>query len=117
MKYRHYAPAAPMILFPSESPGFATELVAAVKSALAQGRKVGCIASTETLRELPAGVVSADYGSSKRPSEAAAGLYQALRHFDTHPVDVIFTEGVREEGIGRALMNRLRKAASSVREG
>ena len=37
--------------------------------------------------------------------------------FDDHPVDVIFAEGVREEGIGRALMNRLYKAASSVGEG
>ena len=31
--------------------------------------------------------------------------------------DLIFAEGVREEGIGRALMNRLYKAASSVGEG
>jgi L-threonylcarbamoyladenylate synthase len=39
-----------------------------------------------------------------------------LRWFDTHPVDIIFAEGVPERGIGRALMNRLYKAASSVGE-
>ncbi len=73
--------------------------------------------SAELADLLPPGVMLAIYGSRERPAENAAGLYEALRFFDDHPVDVIFAEGVREEGIGRALMNRLYKAASSVGEG
>ena len=120
MKYRHYAPAAPLFLFPvgpaatyDESSG---KLISAVKTAIREGKTVGAIVSDELAGRLPAGVITAVYGSRERPARAAAGLYEALRFFDTHPVDAIFAEGVREEGIGRALMNRLYKAASSVGE-
>jgi L-threonylcarbamoyladenylate synthase len=51
------------------------------------------------------------------PAAAAAHLYQSLLFFDRHPVDLIIAEGVQEAGIGRALMNRLYKAATSVVEG
>ena len=121
MKYRHYAPAAPLVLFPAESAADPMELserlVEAVRAALASGKTVGAVVSREVAALLPPGVKTAVYGSRERPAETAAGLYEALRFFDTHPVDMIFAEGVREEGIGRALMNRLYKAASSVGEG
>lgn len=113
MKYRHYAPAAPMILFPASADS-AERLAAAAEAALRSGGRVGAVVSAELAGSLPAGVVPAVYGSRERPEETAAGLYEALRYFDLHPVDVIYAEGVREEGIGRALMNRLHKAASSV---
>ena len=122
MKYRHYAPAAPLVLFPA---GFAAAaepvsdglLLSALSAAIQVGKNVGAVVSTELAAKLPAGVSVATYGSRECPEESAAGLYEALRFFDTHPVDVIFAEGVREEGIGRALMNRLYKAASSVGKG
>lgn len=121
MKYRHYAPVAPLILFPIGSGAqVATvekSLVAAATAAIRGGKTVGVIIPAELAGSLPTGVTAAVYGSRERPMEVAAGLYEALRFFDTHPVDVIYAEGVLEEGIGRALMNRLYKAASSVREG
>ena len=121
MKYRHYAPSAPLVLFPSEEGVLAEEvesrLLTALSAALLSGQKAGAIVSAEMAPLLPAGVTVAIYGSRERQGETAVGLYEALRFFDVHPVDVIFAEGVREEGIGRALMNRLYKAASSVGEG
>ena len=122
MKYRHYAPAAPLVLFPAGSAEawrnyLARPLIQAVSAALQTGKTVGAVVSEELADLLPPGVTLAIYGSRERPAENAAGLYEALRFFDDHPVDVIFAEGVREEGIGRALMNRLYKAASSVGEG
>ena len=121
MKYRHYAPSAPLVLFPSEGGVLVEEvesrLLTALSAALLAGQKTGAIVSAEMAPLLPAGVTVAVYGSRERQGETAAGLYEALRFFDAHPVDVIFAEGVREEGIGRALMNRLYKAASSVGEG
>ena len=117
MKYRHYAPAAPLVLLPHDASGSADALIRAVTSALEQGKKVGAIVALETVPLLPPGVSAAPCGSRKVRSQAAAGLYEALRFFDKHPVDVIFTEAVPETGIGRALMNRLHKAASSFWEG
>jgi len=118
MKYRHYAPAAPLVLFPVGSGSAVTnssdQLLAALIAGISEGKAVGAVVSAELAERLPPGVTIAVYGSRKCPAETAAGLYEALRFFDTHPVDVIFAEGVREEGIGRALMNRLYKAASSV---
>ena len=120
MKYRHYAPAAPLVLFPAGVAGVlpdpADQLMAALAAALEEGKTVGAIVSDELAARLPAGVTTAVYGSRERPGRAAAALYEALRYFDAHPVDIIFAEGVPEEGIGRALMNRLYKAASSVGE-
>ena len=121
MKYRHYAPAAPLVLFPAGNSAewgiLVQRMNQAVMAALRQGKTVGAMVSSELAALLPPGVTLAVYGSRERPAENAAGLYEALRFFDNHPVDVIFAEGVREKGIGRALMNRLYKAASSVGEG
>jgi L-threonylcarbamoyladenylate synthase len=44
--------------------------------------------------------------------EAASNLFQALRDFETMPVDVILAELVEENGLGRAINDRLRRAAS-----
>jgi L-threonylcarbamoyladenylate synthase len=68
----------------------------------------------ETARSLPSEVTAVVYGSRSDTKTIAAGLYDALRHFDTHVVDVIFVEGVKERGLGAAIMNRLKKAAKEV---
>jgi L-threonylcarbamoyladenylate synthase len=43
--------------------------------------------------------------------EAAANLFAALRRLDAAGVDAIVAEPVPETGLGRAIMDRLRKAA------
>lgn len=111
MKYTHYAPAAPMTLFEGTTGACQARVSQAVAQALAEGRRVGAVVSAETAEGLPPSSVVAVYGSRLRPDEAAANLYNALRLFDTEAVDVIFAEGVAENGLGLAVMNRLRKAA------
>ena len=110
MKYTHYAPLAPMVLYEGEVGALSKELVDAVRLALLT-KRVGAVVSIETAGQLPEGVVVAAYGSRQRPEEVAAGLYKALRKFDNDPVDVIYAEGIVESGLGLAVMNRLRKAA------
>ncbi len=44
--------------------------------------------------------------------EAARNFFQALRDFDTMPIDVILAELVEEHGLGRAINDRLRRAAT-----
>ncbi len=42
--------------------------------------------------------------------EAATNLFSALHRLDAAPLDIIYAEAVPEEGLGRAIMDRLRKA-------
>jgi L-threonylcarbamoyladenylate synthase len=54
-------------------------------------------------------VISA--GSRKQPGKIAVNLFDCLREFDKMDIDQIYAEGFNEEGIGLAIMNRLKKAA------
>ncbi len=47
--------------------------------------------------------------------EAASNLFSTLHRLDTSDVDVIFAEAVIEEGLGRAIMDRLKKASTKYR--
>lgn len=111
MKYTHYAPASPLVLFEGEPEAIVCALREKVFAALAEGKRVGAIVSSETAQSLPAEVETAHYGSRGKAVAIAANLYNALLHFDQAKVDIIFGEGIPEEGIGLAVMNRLRKAA------
>jgi L-threonylcarbamoyladenylate synthase len=44
-------------------------------------------------------------------AEAAARLFSLLREFDRLPLETIYVEPVPEIGVGKAIMNRLRRAA------
>lgn len=111
MKYTHYAPAAPMILFEGQHPQMEDLILEEVQRALEKGQKVGGIVSAETAQRLPADVIVAIYGRRGQTAQIATHLYTALRSFDDHAVDVIYAEGIDEEGLGLAVMNRLRKAS------
>jgi L-threonylcarbamoyladenylate synthase len=49
---------------------------------------------------------------SGKPEEAAQNLFEALRAFDKLNVDVVLTELVPDQGLGRAINDRLRRAAA-----
>ncbi|MGE5508758.1 MAG: L-threonylcarbamoyladenylate synthase [Chitinophagales bacterium] len=66
-------------------------------------------------RPAPA-VFALDLGPAQEPTQAAAALFAALRWFDAAGVQAIVAEGFPETGLGYAVMNRLRKAASEVRQ-
>lgn len=46
--------------------------------------------------------------------EAATNLFGYLRDFDVMPVDVVLAEWVPDEGLGRAINDRLRRAAATA---
>jgi len=47
-----------------------------------------------------------------RPNEAARNLFSMLRALDKSDVDVVLAEAVPEKGLGRAVNDRLRRAAA-----
>ena len=115
MKYRHYAPRAPLYLV--ETGELQEERIATLlKDLQGRGMHPGLMITSETgdvfsySHNFPLEIV----GSRKDPETVARRLYGALRRLDGAAVDIIIAEGVEEAGMGRALMNRLRKAASHV---
>ena len=117
MKYKHYSPDTPLVLV--EYTGDLEELVESVRShvarALKEGKRPAILASDETrsryrdLEERGAKVLS--MGSRRSLAVVARRLYHGLRLVDEIGVDLAVVEGYPEEGIGLAIMNRLRKAA------
>jgi L-threonylcarbamoyladenylate synthase len=94
----HYAPRTPLRLLPDiAGPG--------------AGKRVGYLA----FRQAPA---SGAYAAVEVLSgagdlrEAAAGLFAALHRLDAAGLDLILAEPVPEQGLGPAIMDRLRKAAA-----
>ena len=111
MKYRHYAPKEPVYLLE----GNAVELLPVlVGKAVAAGLKVGVLCDAAMNAQLAQlkqqeGILLSCWGESREA--LAADLFYLLRDFDRTKPDVILAQGVSEDGIGLAIMNRLRKAA------
>ena len=108
MKYRHYAPKEPVYLLEGEAVALLPELVA---KAVAQGIKIGVLCSSAMAAQLPQSpqVLLSCWSDSRE--QLAGDLFYLLRDFDRTKPEVILAQGVSEDGIGLAIMNRLRKAA------
>ena len=112
MKYTHYAPKVPLTLIESSDEKiFRRE----IKNLRADNKIVGVIASNELISKLDADkIIAVSYGSRGDLKTIAANLYESLRSFDNLPAQIILAEGVEDNGLGVAIMNRLRKAATFI---
>jgi L-threonylcarbamoyladenylate synthase len=110
MKHKHYAPKAQVILVE----GAVSPVMATVKSLIGtywlRDKRVGVLATAETAWAYEAEVVKS-LGSRRNVDAMASNLFRLLREFDEENVDVIIAESVPTEGLGLAVMNRLRKAS------
>lgn len=110
MKHRHYAPRAKLVLVEG-SLAAVTKKVAELTDYYRQRKlKVGVLATDETATAYMADSVKS-LGSRSSLNVIAKNLFRLLREFDLEGVDVIIAEGVPVEGLGLAVMNRLRKAS------
>lgn len=107
MKYRHYAPRAPMTVIQ----GSAEAVICRIRRLAAEypSDRVGILSSDESAGAYKHGQVIS-IGSRERHT-LEQGLYSALREFDNRGVEVIFSESFSEDERGEAVMNRLLKAA------
>lgn len=110
MKHKHYAPKAPVILVE----GDVTKVMSTIKELICKywlnEKRVGVLATTETAWAYEADVVKS-LGSRRNVDAMATNLFGRLREFDSENVDVIISESVPLDGLGLAVMNRLRKAS------
>lgn len=110
MKYRHYAPAAPLILVEGEVLPMQAKIKDLAYEYEEDGVRVGIMCSVESRGVYQAPVIL-EYGSREELGGIASSLFGTLRAFERHQVQVILAEGVPDDGIGMAIMNRLRRAA------
>lgn len=99
-RYRHYAPACKVELVAT---GDGVARAAALASA---GRRVGLVGFSQAPAPVTTIAVMTD------AEDLARRLYSALRDAEDAGLDVVVVEAVAETGIGRAVMDRLRKAAA-----
>ena len=113
MKYRHYAPKAPLYLYEGEQA--ALRLTEAVQRFQKLGLHVGVLCDdavkTRLEESLRRGHRAEIFSWGQGKPDLAEHLYELLRDFDRVSPDFIIGMGVDEKGLGLAVMNRLRKAA------
>jgi L-threonylcarbamoyladenylate synthase len=75
------------------------------------GKRVGLLSLTEPANPQNYAAVEV-LSASGNLREAAANLFRALRRLDALSLDKIVARPVREEGLGRAIMDRLRRCSA-----
>lgn len=110
VKYVHYAPRGELLVVSGQPDRMTKAVQTQADEAAGKGARVGILSCTEHVRLYRADAVL-DCGSRTAPEQAARSLYALLRECDERGLDCIVAEGFPEQGIGAALMNRLRKAA------
>lgn len=104
MKYKHYAPAAEVLIVDGSSEAAARY----VRERFQPGDAVLCFAEELALF---AGCNPTAYGRESDPASLSAGLFAALRALDDGSVQRIFARCPTGGGINVATRNRLRKSA------
>ena len=107
MKYTHYSPDADVIVIQGDQ----RAIVSYIKEHYNEYKgSIGVMCSDETFVDYSyENVVSV--GSRNKLEEVAANLFATLRKFDELGVDIVLAEGYDTVGMGKAIMNRLNKAA------
>lgn len=109
-KYSHYAPSQEMRLFVGELDKIVEKIKEVSQELLANNQKVGIIATEETKDQYEYGLVL-ELGSRNKKDDIARNLFNIIRIMDETDVDIILAEGIEEDDIGLAIMNRLTKAS------
>ncbi|MDR1992320.1 MAG: threonylcarbamoyl-AMP synthase [Nitrososphaerota archaeon] len=110
MKHKHYAPKAEVILVEGSIQAVQAKISTIAQSFKQNGQRVGILATDETQLAYHADVVKS-LGSRFNLDAIAQNLFGFLREIDAKNVDVILAESISSEGLGLAIMNRLRKAS------
>lgn len=110
MKYRHYAPKAPVKIIRGDIKKTVEKINEMAQNYMKDNKKVGIIATDETIEFYPKNCIMS-LGSRNNLETVASNLFETLRAIDDENVDIMLCEAFKEEGIGTAVMNRLKKSA------
>ena len=104
MKYRHYAPKAPVTVVT----GAGADTARYIRDHAGPG--TGIICFDEYADSFP-GCAVRPIGASADTAEQARRVFDALRSFDGAAVTAIYAQCPPDAGLGLAVANRLKKAA------
>jgi L-threonylcarbamoyladenylate synthase len=112
----HYAPRTPLVLVLGPSVAARVRFYSETRQALASGQRVGLLLLGDD-NDLSATAVER-LGTYADPATSAARLFDALRSLDRLGLDILVVRQLADPntGLGRALADRLRRAASRVIE-
>jgi len=124
-RYNHYAPKAPLYLYLGPREDVLQRMIRDADMWQRTHRKVAVLLSEpvfdSSIAEMvldmadlkPAGT-ALELSDEERLRRIAANLFAALRNSDAEKAGIILVQGVPSEGLGEAIMNRLRRAAREV---
>ncbi len=105
MKYRHYAPAEPVVIVS----GSREKAAAYIRRHFVPGDRVLCFAEELPLYE---GCDPLAYGEEADVNTLSAGLFAALRELDDPSIHQVYARCPVGGGVAYAVQNRLKKAAA-----
>ncbi|MDP4177276.1 MAG: L-threonylcarbamoyladenylate synthase [Bacillota bacterium] len=120
MKYRHYAPKAPLKIIEGNLEKTIEKINEMVQNYKDEDKIVGIMCTDETMNSyiIPNtskleqnNPIIISLGSRKRIKMIGRNLFEVLRKFDDLNVDIIISEAFDEKEMGIAIMNRLNKSA------
>jgi len=106
----HYSPRARLILVEEREEAQVREVFRLALEYKVQGFKVGIMAKEENQSKYNGFQVKV-IGKGSELNICATNLFSTLRSFDKEGFEIIIAEGLEEQGLGLAIMERLRKAA------
>ncbi len=109
MKYRHYAPKAPVVLLD----GDINDAILYIKKE--NSSKPAIIAYSSDAKIISnelANIVVYDFGNKDNPEEQAHLLFSLLREADKYDYSVIYAPLPKTDGLGLAIYNRMIRAAA-----
>jgi len=112
-KYRHYSPRAKVILYKGKTEDIARKINEDYEKIQSEGKRVGIMSTVQT-ENYYRGKVTISCGDRTNLLTISSNLFKCLRDFDHMGTEVILAESVDEEGLGKAIMNRLGKASSET---
>lgn len=115
MKYTHYSPSATVLLLEGSHDLVLNKIREMYADLTCQGARVGLLVTSSDLFSLTSDLVY--LGRKDEPEEIARNLFIGLRSLDERGVNIILADGsFTLEGVGAAVMNRLRKASEMIIE-
>lgn len=107
-RHRHYAPKAKVVLVPERDVAALSRFLQEYRQ---QGKNVSCVVHSPELARVESGGF---FKVLPAPIDFFARyLFRTFRELDQEGADVIIVESVSEEGLGSAVMDRLKKASEA----
>ncbi|MHA1616735.1 MAG: L-threonylcarbamoyladenylate synthase [Candidatus Njordarchaeales archaeon] len=114
MKYRHYAPEAKLILVEGDYDQVLEQIMKLYQTLKNEKKRVALLLSEESIERLGLNQDTIVLGSRENLYTVAKNLFKSLRSLDEKGYEIGLCEGFELRGIGLAIMNRLRKAATKI---